>query len=223
MAEAADAEGGADPDGGLAGDKKDTPAAKKQVKNEHILIAVGLITLVVTVLYLRKSAANATSTNSATPTVNPATQYGGGGGGGSDNENSYMNNELATIAADMDSMNAEVTGLQGTVSGLSSNTGGGAAGSGTTTPVSPTTLPPVNAGAWQQLYEYGQYTSDEFTQIGSESAQGQYSGEQVSGGVPVFASNGFGGLQQGVNPFASGTKAGTTFYIPTEYTGYEHN
>lgn len=219
----ADDDGGAaaaDNDGGLAGDKKDTPAQKKQVKNEHILVAVGLLTLIVTIIYMRRQAAanqTATVTNGA-PQTTSGTPYGGGGNSSQAN---YTNGELATLASDMQEIQSEIVGLQATQTGGTGSSGAGAT-SGATTPTSPTTLPPYNAAAWQQLYQFGQYTSDEFTQIGTETAAGQYSGEQVGGGVPVFASNGFGGLQQGVSPFAPGTKAGTTFYIPSNATAYEH-
>lgn len=214
----------ADNDGGLGGDKKDTPAQKKQVKNEHILIAVGLITLIVTIIYLRKQAANASSSTTATA----ADPYGYGspggyGGGGGASQSQYTNQQLASLAADMQDMQSEIVGLTTTVSSTGAAQQTQPASSGATTPVSGTTLPPVNQAAWQNLYQFGQYSDTEFTKIGSEAAQGRYSGMQVSGGVPVFASNGFGGLQQGVSPFAASTPAGTDFYIPSEYAGYEHS
>lgn len=93
-----------DNDGGLGGDKKDTPAQKKQVKNEHVLIIVGVITLVVMVLYMRKSAAANASNTAASPygvNSNPY-EYG---------DPNYAN-DMDTLSSDLQSMQSEIAGLQ---------------------------------------------------------------------------------------------------------------
>lgn len=93
--------------GGGSGPAKDTPAAKKQVKNEHVLIAVGIVTLIITIIYMRKqaSAANAAqvgSTVAASPYGVNQNPYSGGGGG-------Y--NDMAQMAQDIQTMQQEITGL----------------------------------------------------------------------------------------------------------------
>lgn len=95
----------ADNDGGLAGDKKDTPAQKKQVKNEHILIAVGVVTLIVIIIYSRKSNK---SSNSSSVAASPygVTSYGAGA------QDPYgYGGEINTLANDLQSMQSEIVGL----------------------------------------------------------------------------------------------------------------
>lgn len=60
------AEEGGPPMGG-SGDKSDSPKAdrKKQLKNEHMMIAVGVVGLILTVMLLRKSKANSASASSS--------------------------------------------------------------------------------------------------------------------------------------------------------------
>jgi hypothetical protein len=82
-------------------------------------------------------------------------------------------------------------------------------------PAAPT-LPPVNAQSFPQIVPYGSYSPSDYTQIGTVSG-GQYSGQQVSGGVPVYT-NIFGGFAQGPFP-----KTGTYgIYIPSQFSAYEH-
>src|ERR1700722_10509189 len=94
-----------------AADKKDTPAQKKQVKNEHVLIIVGIVTLVVMVLYMRKSAAAASSTTAATGSVGQSpygvNSYGGGYGGGAGSSYDMM----SQLATDLQTMQSEIVGL----------------------------------------------------------------------------------------------------------------
>lgn len=96
-----------DGDGGLAGDKKDTPAQKKQVKNEHILIAVGVITLLVTLLYLRKQS-SANASGSSTVANSP---YGVNSYGASAQDPYGYGSEINTLANDLQSMQSEIAGL----------------------------------------------------------------------------------------------------------------
>lgn len=79
-------------------------------------------------------------------------------------------------------------------------------------------LPAVNSSEWPIHIAFGSYSPGEFTQIGVVN-NGQYSGPEVGGGVPVYASDGFGGLYQGFS--FSQVPNGTTIYIPSIYTGYE--
>src|SRR6516165_6363978 len=82
-----------------------------------------------------------------------------------------------------------------------------------------TSLPPVNASSYPSIVPFGTYGPGDYTQIGTVTG-GQYSGQQVSGGVPVYA-NVFGGFAQGFNEAT--LPSGTGLYIPTQFTPYEHN
>jgi hypothetical protein len=90
-----------------AGDKKDTPAQKKQVKNEHVLIIVGVVTLVVMVIYMRKSASNSQSSGSQSVAASP---YGVTNAGSSQDPYGY-GSEINTLANDLQSMQSEIVGL----------------------------------------------------------------------------------------------------------------
>lgn len=95
-----------DTDGGLGGDKKDTPAQKKQVKNEHILIAVGIVTLLVTLLYLRKNSASSSGSSSVAQSPYGVNSYGTSG------EDPYgYGSDINTLANDLQSMQSEIAGL----------------------------------------------------------------------------------------------------------------
>lgn len=105
--------------------------------------------------------------------------------------------------------------------GALSSTNGSTTGATNPTPVASTpaptpSLPAVNAAAFPQIVKFGQYSPSDYTQIGSVS-NGQYTGQQVSGGVPVYT-NIFGGFAQG--PFPSSGTYGV--YIPSQFTAYEH-
>lgn len=86
-------------------DKKDTPAAKKQVKNEHILIAVGVISLIVTLLYLRRAASGSSSSTAAAAPGTTASPYGYG------QESASTYDQLQNMASDMQTMQQEIVGL----------------------------------------------------------------------------------------------------------------
>jgi hypothetical protein len=107
-------------------------ARKKQLKNEHILIGVGVLTLLVMYYFMRKSAANAASSTTASTTTSPygtaSTGYDSGYGGGG--YNGY--------AGDMSGMAEELAQVQQELTGLTSP------GSTNVTPppVSPTTTGP---------------------------------------------------------------------------------
>lgn len=108
--------------------------------------------------------------------------------------------------------------------GALSSTNGSASGPTNPPPVASTpapatapSLPSVNAAAFPQIVKFGQYSPSDYTQIGSVS-NGQYTGQQVSGGVPVYT-NIFGGFAQGPFP-QSGTYG---VYIPSQFTAYEHS
>lgn len=78
-------------------------------------------------------------------------------------------------------------------------------------------LPELNAQDFAKTVLYGQYTSGEYTQIGTVQ-NGQYQGTNVIGGAPVYA-NVFGGFVQDFN--MSTLPNGTGIYIPTSLTKYE--
>lgn len=102
----ADDDATTDADGGTTGppDKKDTPAQKKQVKNEHVLIAVGVVTLIVTLMYLRKGSKSSGSGQSVANSP-----YGVNAGS---NQDPYgYGSEINTLANDLQSMQSEIVGL----------------------------------------------------------------------------------------------------------------
>lgn len=123
------------------------------------------------------------------------------------------------------SYSGPLSGLQallptGALSSTNSSTSGDTNPTQVSTPPAPinqTALPPVNASNFPQIVPYGSYSPTDYTQIGTVSG-GQYSGLQVSGGVPVYT-NIFGGFAQGPFP-----KQGTYgVYIPSQFTQYEHS
>jgi hypothetical protein len=124
------------------------------------------------------------------------------------NASSFTNGLSSAIT----SIEQAIAGSQGTLLNAISSSGSTASG----TPAAQN-LPPVNPAQWPTSVAFGSYSPSEFTEIGSVQ-NGQYNGQEVSGGVPVYASNGFGGLQQGFN--LSQLPSGTTLYIPSIYTGY---
>lgn len=196
------------PTPGGGADKKDT---KKQIKNEHVLIIVGVITLLVTFVYMRKQAKNAQST-SASSAQSPY--------GYASNPDPYgYSGDINTLANDLQSMQQEIAGLQANAGNIASNTpgnpgGGVPTGPSNTPPTVP--LPSVNAQDYPQIVPYGSYAPSDYTKIGTD-VNGVYSGQQVSGGVPVYT-NIFGGMAQGPFP-----KSGTyDIYIPSQFTQYEH-
>lgn len=80
-------------------------------------------------------------------------------------------------------------------------------------------LPPINAANYPSIVKYGSYGPGDYTQIGTITGPGgQYTGQNVSGGAPVYA-NAFGGFTQGFN--AATLPVGTGIYIPSSLTAYE--
>lgn len=110
MAEEASSEGGggeaASGSGGPAG-KGDTKDKKKQIKNEHILIAVGVLTLIVTYFFMKKSSASQAAASSAQPTaqVQSGSPYGA-------NNPSANNYGLEQLAAELQQIQSELVTAQ---------------------------------------------------------------------------------------------------------------
>jgi hypothetical protein len=80
-------------------------------------------------------------------------------------------------------------------------------------------LPPVNAQSFPLTVLFGQYNPGDYTKIGTIT-NGAYTGENVSGGVPVYA-NVFGGFVQDFQ--SKSLPSGTDIYIPTQFVAYEGN
>ena len=97
-ASAEEAPGGA---GGATGGKGGVAIGKKQVKNEHVLIIIGVVTLIITYVFLKRSAAGNTASNSSTAADNP------------------------TYDSDISQMNQDMQAMQSEIAGLSSGYGGG--------------------------------------------------------------------------------------------------
>jgi hypothetical protein len=124
------------------------------------------------------------------------------------------------------SYSGPLSGLQtliptGALSSTNGSTSGDTNPPGTAATPPPNTspgLPAVNAANYPQQVRYGQYGPSDYTRIGTVSG-GQYTGQQVSGGVPVYAGL-FGGFQQGFN--MATLPSGTDLYIPSQFTAYEH-
>jgi hypothetical protein len=91
-----------------------------------------------------------------------------------------------------------------------------------TTPAAPAApaagLPAVNAQSFPLSVLFGQYNPGDYTQIATIT-NGQYTGVNVSGGVPVYA-NVYGGFVQDFN--SKTLPSGTGLYIPTQFVPYEY-
>lgn len=117
------------------------------------------------------------------------------------------------------SYSGPLSGLQALLpTGALSSTNGSTSGP-TNPPTVSSGLPPVNAANYPSIVKFGQYSPSDYTQIGSITGPGgQYTGQNVSGGAPVYAS-GYGGFTQGFNPAT--LPVGTGIYIPSSLSGYE--
>lgn len=101
-----------DDDGGGSGapDKKD---AKRQVKNEHVLIGIGIVTLILTYVFLKRSSASSAA-NTANANQSAATPYGTSDGGydseasGVGDDSSY---DDSILASDIQQLQSEISGL----------------------------------------------------------------------------------------------------------------
>lgn len=114
----ADGEEAASTEDGTPGSKGAVKVGKKQVKNEHVLIIIGVLTLIITYVFLKRSASGNTASNTSTaaPTAAPyASDYSG-------------------MADDLQEMQQEIAGLQ---SGYST-------GTALQTPVATSTTPGTN-------------------------------------------------------------------------------
>lgn len=94
-----------------------------------------------------------------------------------------------------------------------------------TTTVSPSTPagsggPPsgTDPNAWPNIIQFGQYTPSEMVQIGTMKSGGQYTGQQVTSGTPVYA-NVYGGFVKSFNPAT--LPNGTGIWIPASFAQNE--
>lgn len=88
---------------------------------------------------------------------------------------------------------------------------GGAGGSGAPAPGGTPALPQLNAQSFPLQVLFGQYSPSDYTQVGYVQ-NGQYYGNGVSGGAPVYAGL-FGGFEQDFN--MTTLPSGTKIYVPT--------
>lgn len=99
---------------------------------------------------------------------------------------------------------------------------GGGGGTTTTTTTAPTAppaaLPWINAQLYPIKLLFGQYSSGDYTKIGTV-VNGQYQGLNVAGGAPVYAGL-FGGLEQDFD--LATLPSGTSIYVPTSLLNYTY-
>lgn len=220
---------------GTAGDPAGKKLGKKQVKNEHVLIIVGVITLILTFYYMRKqSAAAAASTQAATTAPaqqspygyasNPYSQYGYAGSSGTGVDYS---SDFSGLAQDLATISSEIEGLTPVTSG--------------TPPVSTTTTPPVTTTPTAPAVNFDTTPLSDQNQhgVGYSIGQSGYSGGILQGldgsyysaistlattqqlaeqGVQTYYEPSIGQFQpiqggvSGVNTLETGAGAGTTTY-----------
>lgn len=201
------------------------PPTAKDAKKEHhdnmIIILVGILGVVVTYLIYRKS--QASSTTSATNPL-PSTGTVAGAGGADDGAIESM---IDSLGAQETANGQALSGFQTLLGNMQTEIAGLSSGPGPTSNPSTQTsasagLPYVGPQSMPNIIQPGQYTAGQFEVVGQET-NGQYSGEQVAGGVPLFGTA-FGGLfqnfglQGGPAPNYSGP-----VYAPTadaQYVGY---
>jgi cytoskeletal protein RodZ len=139
----------ADDEGTSTSTDPDNPKAdrKKQIKNEHVLIVVGIIGLILTLLFLRKAS---TANNAATAQTPNASPY------------DYQTNPCGYAADEYDDevLAQDVSQLQSEITGLQTATPSTPAAPPTTT--TPTTTPssPTPSGLVEQLYGSGYGIAD---------------------------------------------------------------
>ena len=225
---------------GTAADPTDKKDKKKDIKNQHVLIVVGILGVIVTLYYLRKqstaaaNAAPAASTSASTPygyATDPSSQYGGG-------DNPQYDSDFSQIAQDLQTMQNEIAGLA-------------PVGSSGAPPVSGTTTPPTTTGVAQPpvLPTTVPITDQNQNGLGYSIGASGYQGGTLQGfdgayysaistlaatealaaqGVQVYYEPSEGNFQpiaggsSGVNTLETGAGAGTTTYQKVPTTAASH-
>lgn len=195
-------------DTGEGGTTKPDPTKKKQLKNEHILIIIGILGVVVSYVYMKRASANAANTSATSATV-PVTSSGtGSSGGGSSSYMDYM------LMQQLQQLQQQVATGYGT--GSSASTGGSSAPGSTPAPgqtPTPNTLPP---GVTSKSFNGASYL--DFAQLGV----GSYDGYNVGGNAPVYYNPpGTNQLLTNLSPAAvRALPAGTQLYVPQSFDQY---
>jgi hypothetical protein len=225
---------GAAPANASTGAKGDTDAApgspadakKKQHRDNMVIIAVGIAGLIVTFLFYRSNKAAqaaATTASSSTLPVTSGSVVGSGGAGG----DPYADQMVGQLQA-QEQANGQATAglgqlLQTLTAEVSTLQPGQGTPSGTTPAAAPSALPWIGPQSMPNVVQaFNSTNSGQFEQIGSEN-NGVYSGEEVAGGIPLFAGGGTAffqnfGLPGGPSPSYTGP-----VYAPTAdqpYVGY---
>jgi hypothetical protein len=208
------------PGGGTTGSK---------TKRNLIIGGIGAVVLVGIYIYAKnKSASTAASSGTSTspadviePASNTDTTVSGIASSLSAQNQQLLQQEQAngtsltnSLSNVLSSIEASIAGSQGAILSAVSSSKSTAPATPAAAPV--TALPTLNPADFPKTVEYGQYTSGEYTQIGTVT-NGVYNGSQVSGDAPVYA-NVFGGFEQGYN--AATLPSGTGIYIPTALKAY---
>lgn len=206
-----------------------TGGGTKPKANRNLIIAgVAAVGLIGVYLYAKNKSASASSSSSTTappyivqPASNQDTAIQGAFNTLSEENAQILAAETGANSSFTNGLSSAITSIEQAISGSQGTLLNAISSTKSTAPATPAPqqLPPVIPSQWPTSVAFGSYSSSEFTQIG-QITNGQYNGQEVGGGVPVYASNGFGGLTQGINPFSGNVREGTTFYIPTIYTGY---
>jgi hypothetical protein len=212
-------------DAGAPGSPADK--AKKQHRDNMLLIAVAVVGVIVTFLIYRSNKAAAASAGTTNPVSTTGTVAGSSGSASDPYTQSMVESlgqqETANASA-LQGLGTLLGNLQTEVSGLGSGPGPAGTNPATQTPTGPSAVSGLNWAdfakdvTYQQLQgEPGAYTPiGYFSQAGGQG----YVGAQATGGAPVYAGI-FGGLYQGgANGFAS-VPAGTELYIPSYLKGNE--
>lgn len=214
------------PAGGSAGGKPapGSPAdkAKKQHRDNMLLIAVAVVGVIVTFLIYRSNKAAAASAGTLNPVPTSGTVAGSSGSSSDPYADSMVESlgqqETANASA-LSGLGTLLGNLQTEIAGLGSGPGPAATNPATQTPTYGPPISGLNSADFAQdiTFQQLQGSPGAYTPIGYFSGNDGtgFVGAQVSGGAPVYSGI-FGGLAQGntkVDP------AGTELYIPSAYKG----
>lgn len=197
--------------GGPTGGDPDSPKAdrKKQVKNERILIIVGVLGLILTYVFIKRSSANSATTAAQSPTTTTATSpygyasdpYSSGEGYAGGYDDSAVATDLAAIQAELAGLTPPVTtpasGAAPTTTTVTSQTNSGL--TPITTDVAQTVQADLNSGT--AVY-YNAGTGAGFQPVSQPTAGGPWlaSGLPLTGnptGAPGNPSEYYSGTLQG--------------------------
>lgn len=194
---------GTGPDKGAPG----TPAdkAKKQHRDNLIIIVVGLLGVIVTFLIYRKNAAAGSTSTAATSGLPSSSGTVAGSGSSGDD---YADQMVEQLQSTSDQQTQAISGLQTALTNLESEISqmGSGPPAGSTPPATQTTAGPSQG--------YGTISiGGVLYDILGQSGQAQY---QVGGGAPVYFGNA-NGVAQGQAAEAAAAKGGGYSYVPDQY------